>query len=43
LARAIASLVLIGIVAYTSERTRTAETGNTTTGQSGKSPDTNVP
>jgi hypothetical protein len=39
----VASLILIGIVAYTSERTRTAGIGDATTGQSGKITDTNVP
>jgi hypothetical protein len=40
----VASLVLIGIVVYTSERTRTARTGDTTTGEGGKITDTtNVP
>ena len=40
----IASLVFIGIVVYTSERTRMARIGDTTTGQSGKITDTtNVP
>jgi hypothetical protein len=40
----VASLIIIGIVAYTIERTRTARTADITTGQSGKITDTtNVP
>lgn len=40
----VASLVIIGIVAYTSDPTRTAGTSDTTTGRSGKITDTtNVP
>jgi len=40
----VASLVIIGIVAYTSDRTKAAETGDTTTGRSVKITDTtNVP
>jgi hypothetical protein len=40
----VVSLVFIGIVVYTSERTRMARIGDTTTGQSGKITDTtNVP
>jgi hypothetical protein len=40
----VASLVIIGIVAYTSDRTKAAATGDTTTGRSVKITDTtNVP
>jgi hypothetical protein len=40
----VVSLVTIGIVAYTSDRTRTAGTSDTTTGRGGKITDTtNVP
>jgi hypothetical protein len=40
----VASLLIIGIVAYTSDRTRTAGTSDTTTGRGAKVTDTtNVP